>query len=275
MGFISGLWCGVCKCLVLYNIHNFTSKAVCFETVLKLLTRIDEPYILRLGSVQSEDQGWYSCIAANSLGETVASSYLTILNTKEVNNEFNNPSLEEDNKLSVTVSSLEFNLLNLEQSDNDESADHDLDVKTNDGEEEKPPLFKNLNKLVDHMHKPSGSSIQLVCPATGHPTPNITWTRNNTEIERHIGKVTYKKWSIQMDDAITKDSGIYKCTVCNALGCIEHSTKVTVSDRLRSRPIISDFGMVLVNAWCCITSTILHPAQYVLGHFLIGNNTYF
>ncbi|TMW51571.1 hypothetical protein DOY81_003358 [Sarcophaga bullata] len=208
--------------------------------VLKLLTRIDEPYILRLGSVQSEDQGWYSCIAANSLGETVASSYLTILNPVEINNDSLNPSLEEENKLSVTVSSLEFNLLNLEQTDNDESADHDLDVKTNDGEEEKPPLFKNLNKLVDHMHKPSGSSIQLVCPATGHPTPNITWTRNNTEIERHIGKVTYKKWSIQMDDAITKDSGIYKCTVCNALGCIEHSTKVTVSDRLRSRPIISD-----------------------------------
>lgn len=204
--------------------------------VLKLLTRNDEPYILRLGSVQAEDQGWYSCIAANSLGETVASSYLTIIDALEITS----PSPEGDDKLVATVSSLEINLLNLEQADNDESSDHDVDVKTNDGEEEKPPLFKNLNKLVDHMHKPSGSSIQLVCPATGHPTPNITWTRNNTEIERHIGKVTYKKWSIQMDDAITKDSGIYKCTVCNALGCIEHSTKVTVSDRLRSRPIISD-----------------------------------
>ena len=36
-----------------------------------------------------------------------------------------------------------------------------------------------------------------------------------------------------------------------------------------------DFGVVLVNAWYCIRSTILRSAQYVLGHYLIGNNTHF
>ncbi|XP_065359908.1 fibroblast growth factor receptor homolog 1 [Calliphora vicina] len=206
---------------------------------LKLLTRPDEPYILRLGSVQEEDQGWYSCIAANSLGEAVASYYLSIMTADTFLNDTLEPE-EELKNVAVTVTSVEFNTFNLEQNDNDESSDHDTDSKNSDIEEEKAPQFKNLNKLERNMHKPAGSSIQLVCAANGHPTPNITWTRNNTEIERHIGKVTYKKWSIQMDDAITKDSGIYKCTVCNALGCIEHSTKVIVSDRLRSRPIISD-----------------------------------
>lgn len=206
---------------------------------VKLLTRLDEPHILRLGSVQSEDQGWYSCIAANNLGEAISTSYLQVVQADNTDLLNNSEDYKED---VVTEPSLEFNSLNLEQPDNDESLDHDLehDTKHLDVEEEKPPQFKNINKLVDIMHKPSGSSLQLLCPATGNPLPNITWTRNDTEIERHIGKVTYKKWSIQLDDAITKDSGVYKCSVCNTLGCIEHTTKVTVSDRLRSRPIISD-----------------------------------
>lgn len=211
------------------------------SNAIKFLTRIDEPYILRLGSVQDSDQGWYSCIAANNLGEAVASFYLTVLDQDLFPNDTLEPLDGEENKnLAITVSSVEFSTLNLEQNDNDESSDHDSDNKNSDLEEEKVPQFKNINKLEGPMHKPSGSSIQLACPATGYPPPNITWTRNNTEIERHIGKVTYKKWSIRMDDAITKDSGVYKCTVCNALGCIEHSTNVTVIDRLRFSPIISD-----------------------------------
>lgn len=36
-----------------------------------------------------------------------------------------------------------------------------------------------------------------------------------------------------------------------------------------------DIGVVLVNAWCCMKSTILGPAPYVLGHYLVGNNTHY
>uniref|UniRef100_A0A1A9WVI3 Ig-like domain-containing protein n=1 Tax=Glossina brevipalpis TaxID=37001 RepID=A0A1A9WVI3_9MUSC len=113
----------------------------------------------------------------------------------------------------------------------------DIEQESKNSSNEGAPEFKNIKKLEDNIHKPSGSSVQLMCPATGNPIPTITWTRNN---ERTIGRVSYKKWSIQMDDATTEDSGVYKCTICNKLGCIEHSTKVTIRDRLRSPPIISD-----------------------------------
>ncbi|GBP14549.1 Fibroblast growth factor receptor homolog 2 [Eumeta japonica] len=76
---------------------------------LKMLTRIDEPHILRLGSVQDTDQGWYSCIAANSLGEAVASFYLSIENKAT----FLNDTLEPEREIkhaAVTMPSVEFTL---------------------------------------------------------------------------------------------------------------------------------------------------------------------
>ena len=102
------------------------------------------------------------------------------------------------------------------------------------------PRFTRVNSLVNQLYKASGDTIILSCNAIGYPTPNITWTCDNSKIERVIGKVIYKKWSMRLDDAISKDTGVYKCTVCNALGCIEHSTNVTVIDRMPSRPVISD-----------------------------------
>lgn len=206
--------------------------------IKRMVTQVTEPQILRLGSVQKEDEGWYTCVATNSIGETVASAYLTV---SVPNANLQILKVDDRNSISSEASPM-LNTLNLEQQDNDESSDHEIEhenIVTYDTEEGKPE-FKNLKKLINYLHKPSGSSVQLLCPARGNPSPNITWTRNDTEIERHIGKVTYKKWSIQMDDSITKDSGVYKCKICNIHGCIEHSTKLTIFDRLRSRPIISD-----------------------------------
>ncbi|XP_075164200.1 breathless [Haematobia irritans] len=205
------------------------------DNVKQMISQSEEPHILKLGSVQEEDEGWYTCIAANEIGQASYSAYLTISKSKEV--------VELNSSKDVATDSVPIlNTLNLEQHDNDESSDHEIEYenKPTYGNVERPPEFKNTNKLIHQLHKPSGSSLQLLCPATGNPMPNITWTRNDTKIERHIGKVNYKKWSIQMDDAITKDSGVYKCRICNSLGCIEHATKITIFDRLRSKPIISD-----------------------------------
>lgn len=36
-----------------------------------------------------------------------------------------------------------------------------------------------------------------------------------------------------LEELLTQDSGNYTCTVCNSLGCIEHTTKVDVIGELR------------------------------------------
>ncbi|XP_073838880.1 breathless [Musca autumnalis] len=207
------------------------------STMRRMVTQFDKPHILNLGSVQAADEGWYTCVATSSSGAAVASAYLSVVSEPP----YSTGEVDEKYDISREIVPT-LNSLNLGQSENDESSDHELEPenKVTNESGETPPEFKNPKKLIRQLHKPSGSSLQLLCPATGNPTPNITWTLNDTAIERHIGKVTYKKWSIQMDDAITKDSGVYKCKICNVHGCIEHSIKITIFDRLRSRPIISD-----------------------------------
>jgi hypothetical protein len=42
----------------------------------------DTPEELVLSNVSYEDEGWYTCIAANSLGVSYASAYLHVLDSK-------------------------------------------------------------------------------------------------------------------------------------------------------------------------------------------------
>lgn len=227
---------------------NFTNNPNVFE----LPTNEENPNVLNLSQAKLEDEGFYTCIATNEVGKAMATAYLEVLQQKSTtvvpktkvvlsekhaahSSEAPGSAVpeKENEKLVTAIDSVVDN--------------RDVNDNNDDPEvvEESPPRFKKADKLIMALHKPAGSTIQLLCPAIGNPLPNITWTRragdaNFTEIMRHIGKVTYKKWSMQMDEVIAEDSGVYKCTICNNLGCIEHSTKLTIMDRLRSRPIHSD-----------------------------------
>ncbi|XP_017472680.1 PREDICTED: fibroblast growth factor receptor homolog 1-like [Rhagoletis zephyria] len=217
--------------------------------IIELPTNAENPAMLKITQVTPDDEGCYTCIASNDVGKTMATAYLRVILPKSTiiapktkffilekrtADSSGGPALEKEHDKPATVSDVDV--------DSKDTAD------TNDEQEaveESPPRFKKADKLIQTVHKPAGSTIQLHCPANGNPMPNVTWTRsasdqNFTEIMRHIGKVTYKKWSMQMDEVIAEDSGVYKCTVCNKLGCIEHCTKLTIMDRLRSRPIHSD-----------------------------------
>ncbi|XP_050334884.1 fibroblast growth factor receptor homolog 1 [Bactrocera neohumeralis] len=229
-------------------IANFTNN----PNVIELSSNVDNPNVLNIFQAKMEDEGFYTCIATNEAGNAMATAYLEVLEQKSatvtlktklafsdkhaahsMEDSGNAVPKKENEKLVTAIDSLVNN--------------RDVNDTNDDPEavEESPPRFKKADKLFPALHKPAGSTIQLLCPAIGNPLPNITWTRragdaNFTEIMRHIGKVTYKKWSMQMDEVIAEDSGVYKCTVCNNLGCIEHTTKLTIMDRLRSRPIHSD-----------------------------------
>lgn len=89
----------------------------------------------------------------------------------------------------------------------------------------------NKNKTPSLLPKPSGNTIKLNCiPVTTKGMGNITlnWTVNDTRIERKMGTVNTKRWSIELPDALPEDSGVYKCIMCTSCKCVEESTKVII-----------------------------------------------
>lgn len=94
------------------------------------------------------------------------------------------------------------------------------------------PFFTKPDQLVSLMPKPSGNMVRLRCPAAGNPMPNITWTKNDTAVQRNMGSVKYAKWSIVLEDLVEADSGQYTCNVCNVHGCIHFTTTLKVKGKL-------------------------------------------
>ncbi|KAL5288793.1 htl family protein [Megaselia abdita] len=119
----------------------------------------------------------------------------------------------------------------------------------------------NKSRTQSLLPKPSGNTIKLNCiPMSTKDMGNITvtWTVNDTKIERKMGTVNHKRWSIELPDALPEDSGMYKCKMCTTCKCVEEKTKVIIQDRFRHKPVIKkmDNITILVNSTMnhsCIT----------------------
>jgi len=73
-----------------------------------------------------------------------------------------------------------------------------------------------------------GSNLQLLCEATGKPTPNTTWTRvleNDSKSE-----VLYQGPTLDFPNINRSASGTYRCTADNRFGNpVSHEVKVNVT----------------------------------------------
>lgn len=85
-----------------------------------------------------------------------------------------------------------------------------------------------MDELKRNEVRPAGSTIKLRCPASGNPTPNITWLKNNQEPKRTLGAIVKNKWTLKLEDVVLTDKGNYTCIVCNYLSCVHHTIKVDV-----------------------------------------------
>ena len=91
------------------------------------------------------------------------------------------------------------------------------------------PYFLNPKKISPmNIIKPAGNMVVLKCKASGYPTPNITWLKDNEKPSRYLGDIRYNNWSLQIQDLIVSDTGNYTCIVCNEVGCINHTYKIEV-----------------------------------------------
>ncbi|KAM5339252.1 leucine-rich repeat, immunoglobulin-like domain and transmembrane domain-containing protein 3 isoform 1-T1 [Glossophaga mutica] len=94
-------------------------------------------------------------------------------------------------------------------------------------------LKPSVMASATHITSALGSNVLLRCDATGHPTPQLTWTRpnsspvNHTVIQESPGEGV--RWSIISLTGISyKDAGDYKCKAKNLAGISEAVVTVTV-----------------------------------------------
>ncbi|KAL1114790.1 hypothetical protein AAG570_007614 [Ranatra chinensis] len=144
----------------------------------------------------------------------------------------------------------------------------------NDSEVQKEPRFtkpKNMHKIIV---KPAGNMLKIKCPASGNPTPNITWYKNGTTPDRSLGTINYNQWSIVLEDLTTFDAGNYTCVICNIYGCINSTFKVHVQERYPHRPYIKEgFPQnvtILVNSTAVFHCPLLFDLEPYIEWLKIG-----
>ncbi|XP_011254082.1 fibroblast growth factor receptor homolog 1 isoform X2 [Camponotus floridanus] len=152
---------------------------------------------------------------------------------------------EESNDLEIETRNLpETRSLHLDSdkmdTDLDEKGESDVEGEHNNTVPESPPVFNKTDEMHATVVKPAGSTMRLRCLSTGNPRPNITWLKNNEEPRRDLGTAIRTKWSLRLEDLVTKDSGNYTCIVCNHLGCINYTYKVDIIERFPHKPYINE-----------------------------------
>ncbi|XP_057296957.1 contactin-2-like [Hydractinia symbiolongicarpus] len=85
-----------------------------------------------------------------------------------------------------------------------------------------------LPTLVSHMDKEfsavEGRSVDILCGATGKPTPLISWYKNGVKILPSNGsgsgniKILAGNMQLRIDPVTATDFGVYKCVTRNSLG---------------------------------------------------------
>jgi hemicentin len=74
-----------------------------------------------------------------------------------------------------------------------------------------------------------GRSIQLSCPVTGHPTPTITWLKNNAPLTIDGSKYIASGTTLTIRNLQSSDAGYYSCQAANIHGTATHTVVVLVT----------------------------------------------
>ncbi|XP_018351954.1 PREDICTED: fibroblast growth factor receptor homolog 1-like isoform X2 [Trachymyrmex septentrionalis] len=274
--------------------QNFNSKTTWYkndETLHKSTSRIRiTKQFLKFKSVEMEDTAVYSCKLESN--ETIHWRNVTVRVENLQNDGFQN---EGEDKSAMNIlrsedgnNDLEMETRNLPETrslhlDN-EKLDADLDEKSESYTEddhnqkvpESPPSFNKTDEMHTLVVKPAGSMMRLKCPSVGNPRPNITWLKNNEEPKRDIGSVSKTKWTLRLEDLVTKDSGNYTCIVCNYLGCINYTFKVDIIERFPHKPYINvDFPKnvtALVNSTAIFRCPIVSDLEPFIQWIKVAKN---
>ena len=97
-----------------------------------------------------------------------------------------------------------------------------------------------------------GDNLQLICEASNHVEPNITWTKGNTSVVQ-VGKV------LNITNIDRSDAGAFTCTAYNGFGKPENRTiYVNVTCKYALKAIVTN-----VKQRCTLGFNVLNAVNYL------------
>jgi len=97
---------------------------------------------------------------------------------------------------------------------------------------EGPPIWPKKAPISFLIPKPTGSTAEMRCPARGRPNPTIRWLKDGKPlVERFLGAIDKRRWSIKLPHLIMEDNGNYTCIVQNKHGSINRTFYLDVISR--------------------------------------------
>ncbi|XP_071176932.1 peroxidasin-like isoform X1 [Mytilus edulis] len=75
-----------------------------------------------------------------------------------------------------------------------------------------------------------GNSVQLTCQATGHPEPQIQWTKNGNQLSPSNRISVMSNGDLHVNNVHTEDQGLYRCTGVNSAGSIGAAARISVHE---------------------------------------------
>ena len=79
------------------------------------------------------------------------------------------------------------------------------------------PEINVIKTSTGHTHVQIGTTLQLLCYATGSPTPTISWSTNGQKLSNHLNSS-----SITIENINISHSGDYQCVADNHVGQPAH-----------------------------------------------------
>ncbi|KAK7482019.1 hypothetical protein BaRGS_00026711 [Batillaria attramentaria] len=145
------------------------------------------------------------------------------------------------------------------------------------GKEGPPQWSKRMD--IKSLTRVVNSFVDLKCPARGHPTPNITWLKDDEPfLTSKMGNILLKNWKLTIGDLVPDDQGRYTCVITNQYGSINWTYTVEVIQRLPHKPIIegpkNQTVVIGANATltCKIVLSDLHPHLQWLKHYQVNGS---
>ncbi|ESO99755.1 hypothetical protein LOTGIDRAFT_173543 [Lottia gigantea] len=175
---------------------------------------------LSIKDLDLEDGGYYTCVAKNELGDIKTSADLKI---EEVRHRRKKKEGETASKLRTRKQSLDT------------------------GDSEISPEF--ILPLLDQV-KQVGDYIELTVTVRGRPDPEVVWYHGDIKLipsERINIKESKSVYRLIIQDALTTDSGEYRCQATNQHGQSSSSCELKVKEKIPAGCMAPEFTQKLVN----------------------------